>query len=730
MPENATVDEQLLAEIYAAQGKTFRGDLVANAKRFQFRGSGYDAMPKEQNGHFKIESARQIAGPLRAMLDEAVRVNNVIGATQVLKSLVGDLWVPYCFEHVLLPMLVLFEDDGKADLFCSRRLMDTLKGHPKISKLMAESVKENRHNVTGTWFKIAGAELLVCGLNEGNVSTLSWPLIWISEAWQHGTDGLLKKGFKRTDRYPNTFKILNESQAGEVGSDLHSETKTAHQVPLEWNCPACGGVQTWEWHHWNHRRPADFKPLEPRKVSTITIGGETGFVSTPPAPGSFAGMRFGRKLTGHVFEDVNEDMTIEEIARSAYWECIWCGHHINDTRAERMAICETYNQEYRILETHRDIPVWRTPAKVCFTIPYEAAWDNKFENTVTNFQAAKSAKSYGNPLKMRDWFLSERAVFYNEKLDLRRSTMVSLSSYDPAKYRAMMGDRFHCVQMTVDCHKALDAKEDEHRIGAFWFEVRAFEKNGNSIQLARGWVFSWELVKAQQMYWNVPATRVLIDCAWMPDQVAEAAVRFHDMVGGNQGTIYANVKIPLAWFLCEGTKPTQRLTLKGKAAPYACDQLPGVRTYTEPNGTVKRMFLNKVWWHGLSFEKQMDSILSKGIAVKWEWLKKNELVIVDTNGKPSAELLAKSLDRERGNGAYEEMMNSRHYDERKRAYLDWDKQAWTKFRPSTIDESGTVLVEGGDVPGRPTEARDSGLMHLVGVAQDGLLGHVALENEQ
>ena len=728
-PDAPLVDEKLLAEMFAGQGRSYRGGLIENARRFKFHGSGYDAMPKEQDGHFCIDTARQITGPLLAMTDDMVRVCNVVGATQVLKSMIGDNWVPYWFEHVLLPMLVLFEDDGKADLFCSRRLMETLRNHPHLKKLLAESIKESRHNVTGTWFKIAGAELLVCGLNDGNVSTLSWPAIWISEAWQHGSDGLLPKAFKRADRYPDTCKILNESQASVVGTDLHDKFKEGHPVPLEWECPACGGMQTWEWRHWNHRRPATFKPREPRKVSVVTIGGETALVSTLPAPGTYAGMRFGRKF-GNIFEDINDDTNDEDIGRSAYWECIWCGHHINDTRDERMAICKTYKQEYRILDSSRSIPVWRTPSKLSFTIPFEAAWDNKFEKTVVNFLIAKAAKRMGNALKMRDWFLSERAVFYDDKMDLRRSVMVSMSSYDPAKYRELMGDKFHCVQMTVDCHKAMDATADESRIGAFWFEVRAFDKLGNSKQLARGWVFSWELVKAQQVYWQVPATRVFVDSAWMPDQVAEAAVRFHDLIPGKAGTVYENIKLPFPWNLCEGAKPNQRLTQNGKATAYLCAPLPGIRTYTDANGKKTMMRLVKLFWHGRSFEDQLDSILGKGVSVKWEWLKHDELVIVDTTGRPSAELLAKSLDRERGNGAYEEMMNSRHYDEKKKAYLDWDKKAWTLFRPSVIGQDGTILQEGGDVPGRPTEGRDSGLMHLAGVAQDGLLGHVAVTDEE
>lgn len=252
------------ASVAGAIGQTFRGGMVENCGRFKFIGGGYKSMPAEQEGHFRIETARQLSGPMSALTNDRVRVVNIIGATQVLKSICGDAWVVYCLEHVLLPMLVLFEDDGKADLYCGMRLMDTIKGHPGIAKMLAESRKESRHNVTGTWLKIAGVELLVAGLNEGNVSTLSWPLVWISEAWQHKNDGLLEKAFKRTDRFANTFKILNESQASLAGSDLHGKAGSAFQVPLVWRCPACDGAQTWEWEHWSYRRPEHFKGRLPR----------------------------------------------------------------------------------------------------------------------------------------------------------------------------------------------------------------------------------------------------------------------------------------------------------------------------------------------------------------------------------------------------------------------------------------------------------------------------------
>ena len=284
----------------------FRGGIPENCQRFRFIGSGYDGMPKEQDGHFMLSSARQCAGPMRSLTDDMVEQTNVIGATQVLKSLVGDCWVPYVMEHVKKSMIVYFEDDPKADLFCSRRLMDTIRGHPTISKLLEASARENRHNIAGTWIKFIGAgradvpvrpnqigdapragaqqeeipqsggpganrsvvkksfyELLVCGLNDGNASTLEWEFIWISEGWQHATNGLIKKAIKRADHFPQTRKILCESQASVADTDLHEEVKQSYPVPLTWACPHCGGRQTWEWHHWNHKRPDDFQAKLP-----------------------------------------------------------------------------------------------------------------------------------------------------------------------------------------------------------------------------------------------------------------------------------------------------------------------------------------------------------------------------------------------------------------------------------------------------------------------------------
>ena len=73
----------------------FVGEIYENAKRFKLVGAGYKAMPAEQEGYFDIATANHLRGVLHALKDSAVRVVYLIGATQCLKSVAGDIWIVY-----------------------------------------------------------------------------------------------------------------------------------------------------------------------------------------------------------------------------------------------------------------------------------------------------------------------------------------------------------------------------------------------------------------------------------------------------------------------------------------------------------------------------------------------------------------------------------------------------------------------------------------------------------
>lgn len=721
---NERASLRLNHSMWGGVARSFRGSLVDNCKRFKFSGEGYAAMPAEQNGHFMLESARHLNGPLLALLDGFIRYTHVIGATQVLKSLCGDIWAVYVLEHLCAAMLVLFEDDPKADLYCQHRAIETIKRHPVLAKMIAVAMEENRHGTTGTRIKTPYSSLLVAGLNEGHVSSLAWQYIWISEAWQHPKDGLLFKAFKRADRFPNTCKILNESQASIAGTDLHRAVKDVHQVPLTWRCPACGGEQSWEWRHWNHTRPDNFVPRSKRTISTVTIGGETAIIETLPKPGSYAGMRIPENEDGR--------LGIEARAQMAYWECLFCGHHIHDTKSEREAIAETYSQEYRTMQNGILMP----PKQVCFVLPFESNKDNRFSSTVKDFLQAKEAKEMGLFTTWQDWFLKDRAYFYdpNHKEFNKRPGM-SVGSYETNPENLSYGATT-MRQMTVDTGKSPESEANVIQIGQLFFEMRDFDNGPESVsrgasrQITRGMVQDcvmdtpdgrrkvscWELLAAQQQYWRMTNRHVLIDMGYAPSQVVEAAVKFHEIVDLQGHPVKVEdygkqVDWASCWRGCNGSADN-RIGPAKKA--FMESPIPGLQSVHDKSGRMRKISLSRITWSNYSFEDQFERIvLLKTAAVGWEIIPQDQIVIVGLDLKPNAELIRKYIEFEQDNeekGLFRSWvsgLNSRTLDDKKRKYVDNAKQAYAK--------------------GHWTEPRDCGLMHLVGAAAEGMLGHVATE---
>jgi hypothetical protein len=490
------IDYALSKVGFSAIGKSFRGSIVENCKRFRLEGPGYASMPPDQNGHFDIATARHLDGPLRALLDPNVRQDYVIGATQVMKSVCGDIWLPYIAEHQPRPTLVLFEDDGKAQLFCEARLMATLRAHSAIARMISEI---DRHDATKTRIKLATMLLQICGLNDGNVSSLSWPNIWVSEAWQHDDDELLSKALKRMDRYPSSCKALIESQAGresqpgKKGGSLHLHAKAAHWVSCTWACPECGGRQSWECdREYSKLRPDDFEPKDNGK-------------NPPPKPATFAGMMF------------KKEGTIDERAETAEWECFHCGYHIKDTPMMRQRLMDSYQQDYQITGPNG---LKISPKYVCFILPRECATGNTFASGVRSYLMAKDAERMGNREPLNAWYMSERAIFPGPKLYTVPVSVITGSAAIeiPNEAARVLG---------VDCQQG----DIPGKTGKFWYAARAIDREGKTLhQLARGYAESWKEWIDVQKRLKIPNDNVGIDGGHFLHEVLDAAAANFEIV--------------------------------------------------------------------------------------------------------------------------------------------------------------------------------------------------------
>jgi rubredoxin len=649
--------------VFGSIGKTFRGEIWENCQRFKLIGKAYEAMPKEQDGHFQIRSAHHLKGPLRGLKDAGVRVVVVVGATQVLKSILGDIYVPYAMEHIMRNMIVYFEDDPKAKLFCGARLMNTIQKHPVLSAMISQIDADDN---TKTKIKFPGdVTLQVCGLNDGNTSSLSWPLIWVSEAWQHKKDGLLAKAKKRADRFPNDCKILIESQAGFAGEDLHTEAKSAHQVPLTWLCPECQGRQTWEF---SQRRPGDFVPRERLKVNCVTIGGETAFVSQLPKPGSFAGMTFA------------PEGSIDERARSSVWECYHCGHHIQDKPDIRQQLMDSYEQDYQIPGPNGSII---SPASVCFYLPKESARDNKFEDSTKSYLQAKDAEQAGNLVPLQNWYMSERAVFYEPKLT-QPQIVVATGSYDPNKIIA----NEHHRGLIVDCQKHLTLDT----VGTFWYEAYVADTSGNSFQIERGFATSWEEWIAVQHKWKIPNHYVCVDGRkWTPEILKQAAAHAELVTGklfGRESTYWS------AWKILLGDAPARHYRWPDGQYRVWSPPTPRPEYFINARGEKQRVIVMMYRWSNLSIKDQLQNLRIGGEGYpKFVALPRNELP-------------EKTQLKEVGDLTYENQMDAEMRGEKD------GKPNWVK------------------IGNRPNHYRDIACMRLVRMAMDSLAGHIAAQEEK
>lgn len=642
-----TIDAQLEQRGFAAIGFSFRGTIWENAKRFKLVGKAYEALPREQNGHFDISSARHLAGPLRALLDPNVRIVIIIGAVQVLKSVVGDIWIPYLLEHDLRNILVLFETDDKALIYCDARFMDTIKQHPELSKLLGEV---NRHDVTKTEIKVAGAKLLVGGMNDSNVSSLSWPIIWVSEAWQHGSDGLLRKAIKRADRFPNDCKILIESQAGLAEEDLHVEARAAHAVPLTWACPLCGARQTFECgHEYGQLRPDDFPVAEKR--------------------GTYAGMKFAA------------EGTIDERARAAYWECFHCGGKIEDTRENRQRMMDSYGQDYQIAGPNGEKV---SPRAVCFYLPRECARDNSFEGGVKTYLTAKNAQSQGNLQPLTDWYLQERAIFYNPHY-AQSPVVTVIGGYDP---NAVIENEHH-RGMIIDCQKHLELDT----VGTFWWETYAADKSGNSFQLERGFAMSWEELREIQAKWKIKNAFVCIDGRkWTPEILTQVAT-FRELATGLHPLTRKEIVFWSVWKVLMGDAPARHYRWHDGVYRVWSPPTPK-REYVIDENKKSLCITVHMWrWSNISIKDQLNTLRIGGegkpkfMAVKRETLS------------------PKNQAKEVGDYTYDRQMSAEYRTESHGRAI-WDK-----------------------LPNRQNHYWDIACMRLVQLAMNNLAGHIAAPEE-
>jgi hypothetical protein len=371
-------------------------------------------------------------------------------------------------------ILWLFEDDPKAKLYAETRAMPLIRSIPEIARMLEDV---DRHDRTKTKSKFSHMNLIMGGLNEGNVQSISYRYVIIDEAWMSRANGLIRQAKDRTKQYPDTKKIILIGQGGVEDEDFDVEHKQTDTRVLRYACPFCQEVQAFEL---SRQRPDDFHILKLR--------------------GTYSGLSWD---TNEITRP-NGRWDYEKVGATAHHRCHRCDARIEDTPEVRRMLNDSYSYEVTNPTAPSD--------SVGFQWPAEASMRVRFAELAVKYLRAKVAKEeMGYSLPMREYYQKDRGLTWRTDMELACSPGIREaydvhSDWEEEKFRPML----------VDCQR--DLKK-------FYHGVFAVALSGEARELARGTAESFDEIAAIQKQWKVKDQWVLLDCGYEMTRVLRECVQ-------------------------------------------------------------------------------------------------------------------------------------------------------------------------------------------------------------
>lgn len=462
----------LAGEIVPAFHRPFRGTIAEYSKQVDLQGH-YSV-----KGALKLETLRHLHGPLEAFQNPAVRLITIQGAVQTTKSLILDLIALYIIEHDPGDLIWYLETDPKAKQYADERIMPMIRSKPEIATML-EGI--DRDDKTKTKIQFGHMTFAICGLNITNTQTLSWRYVFVDEAWAARANGLIRHAMDRTKQYPDTHKIILVGQGGWEDEDFDAIHKQTNQQVLEYACPQCGYYQPFELS----RHRGEDHPVEKLRGTYAGLSWDTNETTKP-----------------------NDRWNFEAVGKTAHHRCYLCDFRIDDTPEMRRKL----NDSYRYRATNPGAEA----SKVGFQWSGEASMRVKFSDLVVKYLRAKTAKEeLAYELPMQEFYQKDRGITWAADSDTDRKPIAS-EPYDvqsdwPQEYRRYL---------IADCQKDLT----KFHVGVF-----ACAKDGETRELVRATVGSFDDIAEIQAKWKVKDQYVFLDCGYrMADVLRECYKRGHE----------------------------------------------------------------------------------------------------------------------------------------------------------------------------------------------------------
>lgn len=446
--------ERLIADAQAI-GRPFRGeiwDFIAAAP--MAKGHGNDGQP------FNIATAGYLREPFAAMKHPGYRKVVFKAGVKTLKTFLVESAAAYFACFGTGDVTFYMADSGMAKDHAKGRLMDFWYGIALFAEMI--STIPTRHDETTTELYFPGKTVRIWPANFTSTQNINLETVTISDAWCIGNTGFIEQIIQRTSQYPDTKKILVESQGSEEGDDFDRQYEDTDRRQLHVNCPRCGSSQPFLWHR---QRLETFVPVPPRDVVSLDHAAWIEHHRPLLLQRPDCGMQRGaEELVKRPDGEYNE----AEVLSGTYYECFHCGGAWPDdgpNGATRIALDESSHYVATRSNANPGHAGFNWPKFINRRIPWG-------ERMLEYLKALKLKRERGNRELFKQWIQKDEGRTWDKSLE-RDLRVRRQEAYDVAvaKHDAWR------LCMIID--NQLDLMQQ-------WVMVCAVKQNGSVKQLWRG----------------------------------------------------------------------------------------------------------------------------------------------------------------------------------------------------------------------------------------------------
>ena len=386
--------------------------------------------------------------PMRDIDNPNITQVNLCMATQIGKSLVEELFIPYTIINNPGPVFRIFHNKEVSDVFAETRLIPLLKNCEPIKPLL----RYDRFSTKKNAISLPHVAVTMGSSNTSLAHGMSVKYLLCDELWQW-EPGQFNKFLARTTAFAGRRKIICSSQPSKSGHEWEQICHKGKVYDWQWSCPKCNARQPFYW-------------------------------SKERDDGSYGGFNWDTVLLP------DGSTNIELSSRTTELECINCRHRITDTPCDRNYINQT--GEYICTKSDGD------PAVVTYMAPCFVNVNISFASRAAEYMIAKQTKKLTGLDELMEIFVEQSLGKFYKREQSQEVSKILIELYAKEKL-----DNTWVNTMGVDVQRTGKVK---------YYVIRAWNKNGNeSRRIAFGIARTWEEIELMRVKHNVLLPMVHVD---------------------------------------------------------------------------------------------------------------------------------------------------------------------------------------------------------------------------